>query len=515
MAGEKPDKAVRARARSQHHEASNFYLESDERGTAEAQLGRSEERFHLLVDSVKDYAIFMLDPDGVVTSWNTGAERILGYRPEDIIGKHFSTFYTAEGREQGHPQRELEVAITHGRYEEEGWRVRRDGTRFLASVVLTPMLDEHGLLRGFAKVTRDISQGRELAETEQRFSLLVSAVKDYAIFMLDPSGNISSWNPGAQRIIGYTESEIVGKHFSIFYIPEDLADGKPERELRIAVAEGKYEEEGWRVRKDGTRFWSSVLITAVWDPDGSTLRGFAKVTRDMTQRREMEQRLRELNRQLESFAYSVSHDLRAPLRNVAFTSKMLLEDYSSKLDREGRELLETQVASTTKLASVIDDLLTLSRISRADLEKQDIDVSDLAEEIKDELLIDNPESDRKLPKIEVQPAMKAHADPTLVRVILLNILDNAIKFSPKGGTIRIGEKELDGRRVFFVADEGIGFEMEYAHKIFLPFERLVGDSFTAGSGIGLANVQQAVLRHGGRIWVESQPGKGTTFFFTL
>jgi len=352
----------------------------------------------------------------------------------------------------------------------------------------------------------------QFEQNEATFRLLVSAVKDYAIFMLDPSGNIISWNPGAQRINGYSEEEILGKHFSIFYTAEDIANGKPARELTIARKEGKYEEEGWRVRKDGSRLWANVLITAVWD-ERKTLRGFAKVTRDMTQRREMEQRLRELNRQLESFAYSVSHDLRAPLRNVAFTSKMLLEDYQDKLDAEGRELLETQVASTTKLASVIDALLALSRLSRMKVKREPVNFSELAMSIADEL--QNIESENVQANIEVQPGIQVDADPTLLRVILLNLLDNAMKFSPKGGTIRVGEQMQNERRVFFVKDEGMGFSMEYAQKIFLPFERLVSDEFTQGSGIGLANVQQAVLRHGGRVWAESNPGDGANFYFTL
>jgi len=504
LPGEKRDNVVAA--------GPNFYLEGGERESELNQLEQSETRFHMLVDSVKDYALFMLDPDGNISSWNSGAERILGYKAKEVLGKYFSIFYTPEGRDQGHPERELEIARTQGRYEEEGWRIRKDGMRFLANVVLTPMIGSDGSLQGFAKVVRDITQGQELIETEERFRLLVSAVKDYAIFMLDPSGNISSWNAGAQRIIGYTEDEILGKHFSIFYTPEDLSDGKPDRELRIAVADGKYEEEVWRVRKDGTRFWSSVLISAVWDKSGN-LRGFAKVTRDMTQRREMEERLRELNRQLESFAYSVSHDLRAPLRNVAFTSKMLLEDYQDNLDAEGKNLLETQVASTTKLASVIDALLELSRLSRMKVKREPVNLSELALGLVDDL--QSAGSEGIMPNVQVQPGMEARADPTLLRMILLNLLDNAIKFSPNGGTFTIGELRQDEKQVFFVRDEGTGFNMEFAEKIFLPFERLVTDEEVEGSGIGLANVQQAVLRHGGRVWVESKPGDGTTFYFTL
>lgn len=478
----------------------------------ESQIGLGEETFHLLVDNVRDYAIFMLDPKGNILTWNAGAERITGYPAPEAVGESLSLLYTPEDRDTGKAEGELAKALKEGRYEEEGWREKKDGARFWAHIIITPIIDSKGLLRGFAKVTRDISQRKHLIESEERFRLLVESVQDYAIFMLDPSGHVASWNKGAERIKGYTESEIVGRHFSIFYTPEDIASNHAEEELEIARREGRFEEEGWRVRKDGTRFWASVVLTAVFEQDG-TLRGFAKITRDMTQRRQMETQLRDLNRQLESFAYSVSHDLRAPLRNVAFTSKMLLEDYAEKLDEEGKQLLEVQVSSATKLATVIDDLLTLSRISRSDLKREKIDVNYLAQEVWQDL--SNKASEDSPPTLQVQPGITAYADRSLLRVIFLNLLDNAIKFSPHGGVVSIRQATNDGKSIYSVSDEGMGFDMEYAEKIFRPFERLVTDAHSSGSGIGLANVQQAVLRHGGKVWVESELGKGTTFYFTL
>lgn len=242
----------------------------------------------LLVETVDEYAIFALDARGNIVSWNKGAERTKGYKPEEIIGKHFSIFYPPERVAQGFPDYELREAARVGRFEDEGWRVRKDGSRFWANVVITALRDEHGKLVGFGKVTRDLTARRQeeeaLRESEERFRLLVQGVRDYAIFMLDPTGHVTTWNEGAHRIKGYTAEEIVGKHFSIFYPPEDLANNKPARELEIASATGVYEEEGWRVRKDGSRFWASVLITALRRSDGS-LAGFAKVTRDLTERR--------------------------------------------------------------------------------------------------------------------------------------------------------------------------------------------------------------------------------------
>ncbi|MEO7714579.1 MAG: PAS domain S-box protein [Capsulimonas sp.] len=251
-----------------------------------------DEQFRLLVESVADYAIFLLDPHGQIKTWNKGAERIKGYAASEIIGKHFSIFYTTEDVQRGHPLDELAIATAEGRYEEEGWRIRKDGSRFWANVVITALRDESGGLYGFAKVTRDFTERRRaeqhLRRSEERFRLLVQGVRDYAIFMMDPSGIVASWNEGAQRIKGYTPHEIVGQHFSRFYTPEDIVFGKPERELAIATAEGRYEEEGWRIRKDGSRFWANVVLTALKDESGG-LYGFAKVTRDITDRRHAEE----------------------------------------------------------------------------------------------------------------------------------------------------------------------------------------------------------------------------------
>ncbi|MDQ3787923.1 MAG: PAS domain S-box protein [Actinomycetota bacterium] len=238
----------------------------------------------------------MLDPNGHIMTWNTGAERIKGYSEEDIIGQHFSVFYPPEDIAAEKPQRELREAVQVGRLEDEGWRLRKDGTRFWANVVITALFDETGELRGFGKVTRDMTERRNteqaLRESEERFRLLVQGVRDYGIFMLDPAGHIISWNVGAQRINGYEEHEILGTHFSVFYPPEDIAEGKPDRELREAITEGRLEDEGWRLRKDGTRFWANVIITPLFDETGK-LRGFGKVTRDMTEHRNAERALAE------------------------------------------------------------------------------------------------------------------------------------------------------------------------------------------------------------------------------
>ncbi len=261
--------------------------------TSGAIANETGELHRLAVEGVQDYAIFALDPRGYILSWNAGAERFNGYTADEIIGKHFSIFFPEERIAKGFPEFELREAARTGRFEDEGWRLRKDGTRFWADVVITALRDAGGTLVGFAKVTRDLSERRAAEEalrlSEERFRLLVQSVRDYAIFMLDPEGHIATWNEGAERIKGYRADEIIGRHFSIFYPPERVAEGFPDHELEVAARVGQFEDEDWRVRKDGTRFWANVLITAIRNSEGKLI-GFAKVTRDLTERREAEQR---------------------------------------------------------------------------------------------------------------------------------------------------------------------------------------------------------------------------------
>src|SRR2546430_1498957 len=249
-----------------------------------------------MVENVKDYAIFMLDVRGRGAGWNAGAERIKANSAKELIGQHCSRFYPPEDVQARKPERELQVAAAEGQWADEGWRVRKDGSRFWASVVITAVRSADGELLGFGKVTRDITQRHEmeraLRETDQRFRLIVEGAKDYALLMLDPKGHVVSWNAGAERLKGYHAEEIVGQHHSRFYPPEDVRAGKPERALQQALVEGQWEDEGWRVRKDGSRFWANVIITPLHDAQGTPL-GFAKLTRDLTERRRAEAVLRQ------------------------------------------------------------------------------------------------------------------------------------------------------------------------------------------------------------------------------
>nr|MBA2270039.1 PAS domain S-box protein [Chthoniobacterales bacterium] len=244
------------------------------------------EAFQLLVDSVKDYAIFMLDPEGRVATWNAGAQRFKQYSAPEIIGRHFSCFYPPEEMAKLKPDDELAIALRDGRFETEGWRLRKDGTRFWANVVITPVRSREGELIGFLKVTRDLTERRRAEEklraSEEQLRLLIVGVQDYAIFMVDTAGYVQTWNAGAERIKGYTAAEAVGLHLSAFYPAADQPAGKANRLLERAAATGHVIDRGTRVRKDGTTFQAEAILTALRDSSGE-LRGFSKVTRDITE----------------------------------------------------------------------------------------------------------------------------------------------------------------------------------------------------------------------------------------
>ena len=351
------------------------------------------------------------------------------------------------------------------------------------------------------------------SDTSERFRLVVESIKDYAIFTLDPEGHVTSWNAGAERFKQYRADEIIGKHFSVFYPPEDIASGKPARELELAAREGRIEDEGWRVRKDGTRFWANVVITALRENGG--LVGFAKVTRDLTERMQNEERLRAAVTELDAFAYSVSHDLRAPLRSIDGFSQILLEDYADKLDDTGKHALERVRAATQRMGGLIDDLLKLSRVSRGEMRKETVDLSALATSIARDFRAEGRDVD-----ITIAPGLVVQGDPRLLRIALENLLGNAWKYTSQRSDARIEvglleERGERGERIFFVRDNGAGFDMRYADKLFGAFQRLHSASEFEGTGVGLATVHRIVRRHGGRIWAEAKVNEGATFYFTV
>ncbi|MHA3772451.1 PAS domain S-box protein [Verrucomicrobiota bacterium sgz303538] len=490
---------------------------------------QSEQKFRLLVESVKDYAIFMLDVDGNVATWNAGAEKINGYSANEIIGSHFSRFYPTEDIIAGKPEWELKEAVANGHVEDEGWRLRKDGSRFWADVVITSLWNEAGELQGFAKVTRDLTE-RKLAEEKQRaseeqFRLLVASVQEYAIFMLDTTGHVATWNAGAQRIKGYTFEEIVNQSFERFYLPEDRIKGKPARLLEIARREGSAHDLGPRMRKDGSVFQAEVVITAIRD-EGGALLGFSKVTHDITEQiriREIETAriaAEKANAAKDEFLAVLSHELRTPMTPVLAAASYLVEN-ASKLPPELREEVRTIRRNVQLEAQLIDDLLDLTRISRGKIELSP-EVVDLHTVLFD--VIEICKEDITAKGLEISTAIHAQehwvwADPVRIRQVFWNIVNNAVKFTPPNGriTIRSANDERENIRVDIV-DTGIGIVPENLVRIFSAFEqgeRGVTRRF-GGLGLGLAITKSLVEVHRGSISVSSEgKGRGTCFAITL
>jgi PAS domain S-box-containing protein len=480
--------------------------------------GLDSDLYRLLVEQARDYALFVLDRDGRILTWNAGAQRIKGYAPEEIVGRHFSVFYPHEAVASGWPAHELKVATAEGRFEDEGWRVRKDGSRFWASVVITALRDDGGKLIGFSKITRDLTDRRlheeALRQSEERFRLLVEGVVDYAIYMLDSEGVVTSWNAGAQRIKGYARDEILGKHFSRFYPPGDVESGKPWEELAIARRVGRTEDEGWRVRKDGARFWARTVLSALHDEQGH-LRGFAKVTQDLTERRHA-QDLEQATRNMSEFIAVLAHELRnplAPIRNAVHLMANAPADDASQ--KALRELIDRQ---SRHLARIVDDILDIARITRGSLavERARVDMADAARraiEMTAPLVeVNEHQIEVELPE---QP-IPVRGDLHRLTQVIGNLLNNAARYTPRGGRISVSATSEGGQAVVKVRDNGAGLDPALSGRIFDMFvqgrpslERIGG-----GLGVGLALARKIAELHGGALEARSE-GRGRGAEFTL
>ncbi|MGO7590846.1 PAS domain S-box protein [Rhizobium leguminosarum] len=485
-----------------------------------------EGRFRLLVDAITDYAIYMLSPEGIITSWNTGAQRFKGYKPSEILGEHFSRFYLEEDRAAGLPARALATAAEQGRFEGEGWRQRKDGSRFWAHVIIDPIRRPSGELIGYAKITRDLTERRAaeqaIRQSEEQFRRLVQGVSDYAIYMLDPDGNVSSWNFGAERIKGYRPQEIIGRHFSTFYTSEDRAAGVPETALGIARAEGRFEREGWRVRKDGTRFWASVVIDVIRDDEGDVL-GFAKITRDITEKMETQRALEQAREELfqsqkmeaiGQLTGGIAHDfnnlLMAVLGSLEILKKRMPQDLSLT------SLVDNAMQGAQRGAALTQRMLAFSR--RQELHIEPIDVSGLVRGMMDML----SRSLGPLTVIETSFPVRLPTiltDPNQLEMAILNLVVNARDAMPSGGRIllRASEESMPsgkgplppGRYVrIAVIDEGEGMDAKTVEQAITPFFTTKGVG--KGTGLGLSMVQGLASQSGGRLILKSSLGEGTT-----
>jgi PAS domain S-box-containing protein len=480
------------------------------------------ERF---IAGVTDYAIYALSPDGIVVTWNAGAQRFKQYTPQEIIGSHFSSFYTEEDQRSGKPQRALATAVSVGKYEEEGWRVRKDKTRFWASVVIDAIRDEDGELVGFAKITRDVTERKQaqdrLHASEERFRLLVQGVTDYAIYMLSPEGLITNWNAGAARIKGYQAADVVGTHFSRFYTEPDRAAGLPERALAVARSEGRFENEGWRVRKDGSTFWSHVVIDAIRDDHGQLI-GFAKITRDITERRDATvtlEKTREAlfqSQKLEAIGKltgGIAHDFNNLLSVIVSGAELLAREHKSA---SSAKILDSIQRSAMRGATLTQQLLSFAR--QQPPAQHDYNLNKVIQQFEAIL--------RRAAPPEIQFELRLCDRPNLVRIdavqfeaAVLNLVSNACDAMPDGGilvletdTVRLADQQVAGAAagdylLMSVTDTGSGMPADVVARAVEPFftTKPVGQ----GTGLGLSQAYGLAQQSGGTLHIQSDIGKGS------
>jgi PAS domain S-box-containing protein len=498
-------------------------------------LANYERRYEMLVASISDYAIYMLDTDGYVSSWNAGAERFKGYQAAEILGEHFSRFYTDEDRAGGLPARALATATREGRFEGEGWRMRKDGTRFFANVVIDPIRDAEGKLVGFAKITRDITERMKtleaLRESEQRFRLLVQGVTDYAIYMLSPEGIITNWNVGAQRIKGYTQDEAVGSNFRRFFTEEDRASGLPERALETAGREGRFESEGWRVRQDGTRFWASAVVDRIQDEQGHLI-GFAKITRDITEKRKAAESLEQArdalfqSQKMEAVGQltgGVAHDF----NNLLAVLSSGVDILAVQLQNTGGNASNLRVLDSMRRAVDRGALLTQQLLSFA--RQQPLEAA--PHQLNTLITSFEPVLRRACGplvnfRIDLAPKLEAvMVDEARFEAALLNLVVNARDAMPDGGALFLETRSADlaegqvpglaaGSYVrVSVRDTGTGMAPEILARALEPF-------FTTkppgkGTGLGLSQVYGFIKQSGGEVDIVTAPGQGTAISLYL
>jgi PAS domain S-box-containing protein len=516
------------------------------------ELQHSEERYHKMVSEVVDYAIILLDRNGKILDWNKGAERLKGYSAKEIVGKNFRLFYPKQDKDNKLPESLLAQAEKKGSVIHEGWRIRKDGTRFWGNVTITALHDQQGHIIGFSKVTRDLTE-RKIAEdkasnlveelrqaneqlrgSEERYQRMISEVQDYAIILLDPSGNVQNWNNGAHLIKGYSANEIIGKSFKVFYPKEDRANGLPDQLLSEAIRTGRVVHEGWRVRKDGSRFWGSVVITALHNQHGDLI-GFSKVTRDLTERKLAEDALKttaaqldlknktlaRLNDELASFTNIASHDLREPLRKIQMFAGRL-KDFATDPVKV-QEYIEKVTSTTARMQELIEDLLSYSEVSEENNTLEEVNLNTVIDAVLTdlEILINEKHAEVETGKLPIIKGVRHQ-----LHQLFLNLIANAVKFTRPDVTpiVTIQSKLIKGPDIpgqiangtnqYFnitVKDNGIGFDSQHANRIFEPFFRLHSKSAYRGSGLGLAIVAKIVKNHNGIVNAESEPGAGSAF----
>ena len=485
----------------------------------ETTSGSGAEVFRRLIESVRDYAIFMLTPEGRIASWNSGAQAIKQYTAAEAIGRHFSMFYEPAAVASGWPEEELRRSLRDGRFEDEGWRVRKDGTRFWANVVITPLRDASGELLGFSKVTRDLTERRrheeQLRESEEKLRLIVDGVKDHAMFLLDPEGVVVSWNPAAQEVLGHAPSEIIGREVAVLYPPQDRTAGRPQAEMAAAAHAGAFHAHAWKTRADGSSVWTDVSITSIRDADGR-LKGFVHILRDLTEQRRIEALEAEGRRTLE-FIAMLSHELRNPLAPIRNAVSILKLPQGQQHTGKYADMIARQVTHLTRL---VDDLMDVSRITtgKIELERASLELNTLVQVAVDSMRSTLERYDHTLDvKLAPQPVF-VEGDAVRLTQVVVNLLNNAAKYTAPKGRIEVSVTRNHSAVRIEVSDNGIGMSESLLQRAFEPFfqgERSL-DRAEGGLGIGLTLVKKIVELHAGSVLASSAgAGMGTKLTVTL
>ena len=490
-----------------------------------------EEQYRMMVQQVRDCAIIMLDTQGYILSWNAGAEEITGYRAEEITGKHFSVFYPKEDVKAGTPRTELETARTRGSLDLQGWRLRKDGSRFWAQVTVTALYDAGGKLAGFVKMTRDITERRSTEQALQKSRNMLEKLFETApdaVVVIDGNGTIRKVNQQTEVLFGYMREEMIGQR--VEYLMPERYHKRHRQHRRNYFADPRARKMGiglelYGRNQDGREIPVDIMLNPIETNEGTW--AFA-VIRDITQQKQSDAKITELNlalknqvaqlaasnSELEAFSYSVSHDLRAPLRHIIGFVDLLNSRGAEALDEKSRHYLRVITDAAQKMGSLIDDLLAFSRMGRAEMMKIQVDFDLLVKQIANEL---SEEAKGREIIWEIAPLPAVIGDSAMLRQVVYNLMSNAVKFTRLSSRtkIEIGAVERENEMDFFVRDNGVGFDTAYLNKLFGLFQRLHRSEEFEGTGVGLAIVQRIVMRHGGRVWAEGAVDGGATFWFSL